>query len=90
MVNVLAIATKIGATMVAKKAIRSAVGPAAFKGIMKPLYYVGEAGLSFAAGDLATASMVKKQQIAKKALKVDMDKEELLKLIDANPYSTQI
>ena len=85
MVNVLAIATKIGATMVAKKAIRSAVGPAAFKGIMKPLYYVGEAGLSFAAGDLATASMVKKQQIAKKALKVDMDKEELLKLIDAHP-----
>lgn len=90
MVNVLAIATKIGATMVAKKAIRSAVGPVAFKGIMKPLYYVGEAGLSFAAGDLATASIVKKQQIAKKALKVDMDKEELLKLINENPYSTQI
>lgn len=90
MVNVLAIATHIGATMVAKKAIRSAVGPAAFKGILKPLYYVGETGLSFAAGDLATASMVKKQKIAKRALKVDMDKEELLKLIDANPYSTQI
>lgn len=90
MVNVLGLVTRVGATMVAKKAIRSAVGPAAFKGIMKPLYYVGEAGLSFAAADLATASMVKRQQIAKKALKVDMDREELLKLIDANPYSTQI
>lgn len=90
MLNVLAIATHIGATMVAKKAIRSVVGPAAFKGITKPLYYVGEAGLSFAAADLATASMTKKQKIVKKALKVDMDKEELLKLIDANPRSTQI
>ena len=90
MVNVLAIATKLGATLVAKNAIRSAVGPAAFKGIMKPLYYVGEAGLSFAAGDLATASMMKKQQIVKKSLNMDILKEELLKLIDANPYSTQI
>lgn len=90
MVNVLALATKVGAMMVAKKAIRSAVGPAAFKGIMKPLYYVGEAGLTFAASDLATASMLKKQEKAKKVLKMDVDKEELLKLIDANPRSTQI
>ena len=90
MVNVLALVTRVGAGMVARKAIRSMVAPAAFSGITKPLYYVGEAGICFAASDLATASMVKRQQIAKKALKVDMDKEELLKLIDANPYSTQI
>lgn len=89
MVNVLAIATKIGATMITKKVIRSAVTPAAF-GILKPVYYVGEAGLCFAAGDLATASMIKKQEKAKRVLKMDVDKEELLKLIDANPRSTQI
>ena len=90
MVNVLALLTRVGAGMVAKKAIRSMVTPAAFSGITKPLYYVGEAGICFAASDLATASMVKKQQQVKKILKVDVDQEEIKKLVESNPRSTQI
>lgn len=89
MVNVLAIATHIGAGMITKKVIRSAVAPAAF-GLLKPVYYVGEAGICFAVSDLATASMVKKQKQVKKILKVDVDQEEIKKLVEANPRSTQI
>ena len=89
MVNVLGLVTRVGATMITKKVIRSAVTPAAF-GLLKPVYYVGEAGLCFAAGDLATASMMRKEQALKQAIKMDIDKKELKKLIEENPRSTQI